>query len=86
MISLSQNYTNPFNPSIKISWQSPVGSQQTIKVFDILGNKIATLIDKEKPAERYEVEFDAGNLSSGVYFYKLTAGGFTETKKMILLN
>ena len=90
---LSQNYPNPFNPSTKISWQSPVGSQQTLKIYDILGNEIATLVDEFKPAGRYEVEFNATghpsyvrNLPSGVYFYQLKAGEYISTKKMILLK
>ncbi len=84
--SLSQNYPNPFNPSTKISWQSPVGSHQTIKVFDVLGNEVATLVDEYKPAGRYEVDFNASSLSSGVYFYQLKANGFTHTKKMLMLR
>jgi hypothetical protein len=91
--ALEQNYPNPFNPSTKISWQSPVGSQQTIKIFDVLGNEITTLVDDYKPAGKYEVEFDASSLPSGVYFYQLKAtpnggqaGGYLETKKMILLK
>mgnify|MGYP001465350873 FL=1 len=84
--SLEQNYPNPFNPSTKISWQSPVGGHQSIKVYDVLGNEVATLINEEKPAGSYEVEFDASNLSSGVYLYKLQAGNFVETKKMIILR
>jgi len=84
--SLSQNHPNPFNPSTKISWQSPTGSHQTIKVFDVLGNEIATLIDEYKPAGSYEINFDASKLSSGVYFYQLKAGNYLETKKMILLR
>jgi len=88
---LEQNYPNPFNPSTKIIWQSPVGSYQTIKVFDVLGNEIATLVDEYKPAGKYEVEFniysDEGrNLSSGVYLYQLRAGEFIQTRKMILLR
>jgi len=84
--NLSQNFPNPFNPSTKISWQLPVGSQQTLKVFDVLGNEIATLVDEYKPAGRYEVEFNAANLPSGVYFYQLRAGEFTAVKKMLLLK
>jgi N-acetylneuraminic acid mutarotase len=97
--ALQQNYPNPFNPSTKISWQSPVGSWQTLKVYDILGNEVATLVDEYKPAGRYEVEFkrhsDEGqNLPSGVYFYQLrvegpetsSGHGFVETKKMLLLK
>lgn len=70
---LFQNYPNPFNPNTKISWQSPVGSHQTIKVFDVLGNEVATLVDEYKPPGRYEVDFDANRLASGVYFYQLKA-------------
>ncbi|MCJ7552803.1 MAG: T9SS type A sorting domain-containing protein [Ignavibacteriaceae bacterium] len=81
-----QNYPNPFNPSTRISWQSPVGSWQTLKIYDVLGNEVVTLVDEYKSAGRYEVEFDASNLSSGIYFYKLRAGSFVETKKMILLK
>jgi hypothetical protein len=83
---LFQNYPNPFNPSTKISWQSPVGSWQTLKVYDILGNEVATLVDEYKPAGKYEVEFNAAELSSGVYFYTLQAGSFTNTKKLILMK
>ena len=83
---LSQNYPNPFNPSTKISWQSPVGSWQTIKVYDVLGKEVATLVDEYKPAGIYEVEFNASLLSSGVYFYKLHAGNFIQTKKLLLLK
>jgi hypothetical protein len=87
---LQQNYPNPFNPSTKISWQSPVGSWQTLKVFDVLGNEVATLVDEYKNAGSYEVEFKStvGNrqLANGVYFYQLKAGDFLETKKMILLK
>jgi len=93
---LFQNYPNPFNPSTTISWQSPVSTWQTLKVYDVLGNEVATLVDEYKPAGKYEVEFsaiggsatggNAYNLPSGVYFYQLRAGEFIETKKMILLK
>lgn len=83
---LLQNYPNPFNPSTKISWQSPVSSHQSLKIYDVLGNEVATLVDEYKEAGNYEVEFDASKLSSGIYFYKLRAGSFVETKKMILLR
>jgi len=83
---LEQNYPNPFNPSTKISWQSPVGSQQILKVFDVLGNEIATLVDEYKPAGSYEVEFDGSRLASGIYFYKLQAGEYTAVKKMLLIK
>ena len=88
--SLAQNYPNPFNPSTKIRYSIPdVGSglaQTVLKVYDILGNEVATLVNEEKPAGVYEVTFDASELSSGIYFYKISAGSFNETKKMILLR
>jgi hypothetical protein len=83
---LSQNFPNPFNPTTKISWQSPISSWQTIKIYDVLGNEIATLVNEYKPAGEYEVEFDGNNLPSGVYFYQLRANNYTKTKKMILLK
>jgi hypothetical protein len=83
---LQQNYPNPFNPTTKISWQSPVSNWQTLKIYDLLGREVAILVDEYKPAGVYEVEFNATGLSSGVYFYKLIAGSFLETKKMILMR
>jgi carboxypeptidase T len=92
--SLEQNYPNPFNPSTKIHYTIPSGITNgakqsqlvTFKIYDVLGNKISTLVNEEKPAGSYEIEFDATGLSSGIYFYKLQAGSFVETKKMILLK
>jgi hypothetical protein len=84
--SLQQNYPNPFNPSTKISWQSPVGGWQTLKVYDLLGNEVATLVNEYKPAGKYEVEFDASSLTSGVYFYQMSAENYIETKKMLLIK
>ncbi|BDQ04156.1 YCF48-related protein [Ignavibacterium sp.] len=87
---LFHNYPNPFNPSTKISWRSPVSGRTTLKVYDVLGREVATLVDEYREAGNYEVEFNVGQtfslsaLSSGVYFYKLTIGEFTEVKKMIL--
>jgi hypothetical protein len=83
---LTQNYPNPFNPSTKIGWQSPAGSWQTLKMYDILGNEIATLVDEYRAAGKYETEFATANLPSGVYFYRLRAGSFVQTKKMILIK
>ncbi len=86
---LKQNYPNPFNPSTKISWQVPVGSHQTLKVYDILGNEVATLVDEYRDAGSYEVEFNlkqTSSLSSGVYFYKLQAGDYVQIKKMMLMK
>ena len=89
--TLSQNYPNPFNPSTKISWQSPISSWQTLKVYDILGNEVATLVNEFREAGFYEVEFSGSQLTSGVYIYKIQiypanggAEGFSETRKMIL--
>ena len=84
--NLAQNYPNPFNPSTKISWQSPVSSHQTLKVYDVLGNEVATLVDEFRNAGTYEVTFEAAQLSSGIYFYRLQAGDFVQTKKMILIK
>jgi len=83
---LEQNYPNPFNPSTKIIWQSPVGSWQTLKVFDVLGREVATLVDEFRNVGNYEVEFDASNITSGVYYYQLRVAEFIETKKMILIK
>jgi CubicO group peptidase (beta-lactamase class C family) len=83
---LFQNFPNPFNPFTKIRYSVPHISNVSIKVFDILGNEIEILVKEEKPAGTYEVIWNAENLPSGVYFYKLQAGSFVETKKMILLR
>ena len=83
---LSQNYPNPFNPDTKINYQILKFSHVTLKVYDVLGNDIATLVNEEKPAGIFEVEFNAAGLSSGIYFYQLKAGSFVETKKMLLLK
>jgi len=84
--TLNQNYPNPFNPTTKISFDIPEINFVTIKVFDVLGNEKATLVKEEKSAGKYEVEFDASDLSSGVYFYQLKTGAFIQTKKMLLLK
>ncbi len=84
--TLLQNYPNPFNPTTKIRWQSPISSHQTLKIYDLLGREVATLVNEFKPAGSYEINFDASNLSSGVYYYQLRAGDFIEIKKMIYLK
>jgi len=84
--SLEQNYPNSFNPSTKIRYELPERSFVTIKVYDVLGEEVATLVNEEKSAGNYEVEFDAAGLSSGIYFYTLSTGNFLSTKKMILLR
>jgi len=83
---LHQNYPNPFNPSTSIQYQVSNISNISLKVYDVLGNEVATLVNEEKPAGSYEVNFNASKLSSGVYFYRIQAGSFVETKKMILLK
>ncbi|MFN3873798.1 MAG: T9SS type A sorting domain-containing protein [Ignavibacterium sp.] len=87
---LYQSYPNPFNPSTKISWHLPVSGWQTLKVYDVLGNEVATLVDEYRSAGRYEVEFQSTvsshQLASGIYFYKIQAGSFIQTKKMNLIK
>lgn len=84
--SLSQNYPNPFNPTTAISYQVSAVSQVSLQVFDILGKKVTTLVNEKKSAGTYTVQFDASGLASGVYLYRLTAGDFVQTRKMILLR
>ena len=88
VLSLGQNYPNPFNPETKISWQLATESFVTLKVFDVLGNEVATLVNEEQSAGSYRLEFSSKNseISSGVYFYQLRAGDFVQTKKMILMK
>jgi plastocyanin len=83
---LDHNYPNPFNPSTSI--QYAIASRQfvTLKVYDVLGNEITVLVNEEKPVGTYELKWNAANLPSGIYFYRLQAGSFVETKKMILLK
>jgi uncharacterized delta-60 repeat protein len=83
---LEQNYPNPFNPTTVISWQLPVSSRVVLKVYDVLGREVSTLVNKEEPAGTHKVVFNASTLSSGVYFYSLTVGGFHEVKKLVLLK
>lgn len=84
--SLEQNYPNPFNPSTNIKYSTKEYGNVEIKVFDILGREIATLVDKELPAGNHNVTFEDKELSSGIYYYTLNAGDFTTAKKMILLK
>ncbi|MDP3684053.1 MAG: T9SS type A sorting domain-containing protein [Ignavibacteria bacterium] len=98
---LHQNYPNPFNPSTVIRWQLPQklsGSFVTLKVYDILGKEVATLVNEEQKAGNYSINFDAttsafggkqlttNSLPSGIYLYQLRAGGFMETRKMVVLR
>ena len=83
---LFQNYPNPFNPGTTISYTLPNSGNVTFKIYNILGDEVATLINEVKPAGNYEVEFNANGLASGIYFYQLKAGEFVQTKKMILMK
>jgi hypothetical protein len=83
---LNQNYPNPFNPSTSISFELPVSGLVTLKVFDILGREISTLVNEEKEAGTYQIDFSSGGLSSGIYFYTLTSREYSKTKKMVLLR
>jgi parallel beta-helix repeat protein len=83
---LNQNFPNPFNPSTKISWQSPVSSHQSLKIYDVLGNEVATLVNEYKNAGTYEVEFNATGLTSGVYIYQIIVGNNLQSRKMVVLK
>jgi len=88
---LSPNYPNPFNPSTMIRYSIPnagKGEMSNVKLilYDILGSKVATLVNEKQAAGNYEVKFDASNLSSGVYIYQLQSGGFLKSRKMLLLK
>ena len=84
--SLSQNYPNPFNPSTTINYAISSKQLVQLKVYDILGSEVATLVNQEQSAGSYKIDFNASRLASGVYFYRLQAGSFVETKKMVILK
>jgi exo-beta-1,3-glucanase (GH17 family) len=86
IFSLEQNYPNPFNPTSTIKYQIPISGLVKLTVFDILGRKVADLINEDKSPGIYEVKFDGSNLSSGIYFYKLTIGAYSQTKKLVLIK
>ncbi|MCL4512385.1 MAG: T9SS type A sorting domain-containing protein [Bacteroidetes bacterium] len=83
---LSQNYPNPFNPATEISYDLPKRSHVLIAVFDVLGRNVGTLVNEEEAAGRYRVTFNASELPSGVYFYRIEAGTYHDTKKLLLLK
>ena len=83
---LSQNYPNPFNPTTTISYDLPKMTQVTLKIFDMLGREVATLINEQKQPGSYQVAFDGSRLASGVYFYRMEAGSFVQTKKLVVLK
>lgn len=84
--ALDQNYPNPFNPLTTIAFEIPAGGTVSLKVLDLLGREVSTLVDEIRPAGSYRVQFDAGELASGVYLYRLEAGGRSATKKLILVR
>ncbi len=84
--ALSQNYPNPFNPATTIKFQLPVNSKVSLKVYDILGSEVATLVDEVKEAGYYELSFNGSGLASGTYFFRINADNFVQTKKMILIK
>ena len=89
--SLEQNYPNPFNPTTNIKYNIPsVGTRLALSVqlivYDVLGNEVATLVNEEKPAGSYQVEFNASELASGIYYYQLKTGEFMQTRKMALIK
>lgn len=83
---LYQNYPNPFNPSTIIKYEIPVNSAVTVKIYDSIGQEVASLINEEQQAGSYSIKWNAARLSSGIYFYRLTAGQFSETKSMVLVK
>ena len=83
---LQQNYPNPFNPSTKISYSIPKSSFVTLKIYDVLGKEVMTLVNETKQVGNYEVEFNGSNLSSGAYFYRLESGDFKDIKRMVLIK
>ena len=86
IISLSQNYPNPFNPTTKITYAVPYSVMVELKIYNVLGQEIKTIVNEEKQAGIYEVEFNAIQLASGIYFYTISAGDFHQTKKLVLLK
>ena len=84
--SLSQNYPNPFNPTTQISYQVPTNGFVTLKVYDVLGNAVQTLVDGYQQIGKYNITFDGSKLASGVYFYTIKVNDFSATKKLILLK
>jgi hypothetical protein len=86
VFALDQNYPNPFNPTTVVSFQLPMASEVRLVVYDLLGREVAVVANERRTAGSHEVRFDGSGLSTGVYFYRLTAGKYTETRKMILVK
>jgi len=85
-ISLEQNYPNPFNPTTTINYQLPEKNHVSLKVYDILGNLVSTLVEQEMEAGYYSVNWNASQLASGIYIYRIISGSYVSTKKMILMK
>ncbi len=83
---LNQNYPNPFNPTTTISFQIPNNEFVTLKIYDVIGREVTTLVNKEMQKGRYDINFDASKITSGIYFYRIKAGNFLETKKLVLMK
>ena len=84
--TLNQNYPNPFNPVTRITYSIPENAKVSLKVFNLLGQEVATLVNQDQARGNYVALFEANRVATGVYFYRLDAGKFTETKKMLLLK
>jgi hypothetical protein len=84
--NLQQNYPNPFNPTTTINYSLPKAGNVKLTVYNTLGSKVATILNEYKPAGNYSVQFNGSNIASGIYFYKIEAGQFSQIKKMILLK
>ncbi len=84
--SLSQNYPNPFNPETNFEFRTADFGFVTLKIYDVLGNEAAVLVNEEKPAGRYQINFNAASLSSGIYFYVINVNGYTAARKMLLIK
>ena len=83
---LHQNYPNPFNPVTKMNYELPITNYVTLKIYDVQGKIVASLVNEKQNAGSYSVDFNAGNLSSGIYYYTIKAGEFTDTRKMMLIK
>jgi hypothetical protein len=83
---LAQNYPNPFNPTTKIEYSIPLQSQVELKVYNVVGQEVATLVNEVQKSGIHNVKFSASNFASGVYFYRLVAGNFVSVKKMVLVK
>ena len=86
MYSLAQNYPNPFNPTTTIEYALPHAGYATLRIYNVLGEEVATLVEGEQAAGTFKTTWDASDLPSGVYFYRLTAGEYVQTRKMVLMK